>query len=887
MSSDGFHHRSNFKSKQKPFKGKSKGKIDRANRGKIDARANNVLAGIANTSGVSAGVGGGLHRVNIRNSMELPTKQARVNKAKQIQKQRREELLASKRIGQKTGPPKMVALISLAHNVQLNKITQQLTQYAQETMNDYKTSSSSSSSSSSASSSSSFSSSLPFKQSPNLHNLTINMSGRLRRISLYETPRDTHAILDIAKVADILVFVLGVNQQTNDDVVCDDFGLHCLATLKSQGLPAILGVTQGIESTPAKKHQNLKKTAQRFFDTAFGEGVRNVCMDALTPHAAATESQTFFRWLADIKLHPVQWRDQRPFLLAEQYAYAQQDNNTGTLFVRGYLRGERGLTASSLIHLTGYGDFQIQQIDGQTEDEEVKAIKSGSKSKAASRAVSRRNSKDEEDDEMAAAQAAVASVSQLVPGEIVLQRATDESCENLDGLVPLDPLAHEQSLIDDDEFADDDEHEHKGFGGKKSIQDAWDAAVPRSDDEDEDGHEDPYPADREDAVDNLDADYNDADDDAHLQYDEDEGDMHMGESKQQSLPKSEKEKLEHDDLTFPDEVDYPGDTQCRVRFQRYRGLKSFNKSVWDVRENLPLEYSQIYQFANFEASKNRILKESAERFEDAPEEELKCVDPTRTHPVTIHITGVSPIIAQQIMASVNPLVCFGLFKYEHKVSVLHFLVKRMAEYQAPIKGKEELEFHVGFRRFTARPIFTSNNKKGNKNLVERFFHADRFVTVTVYGRIMFSPAPVTVFRPHVGSVFPQPAHLANLELLPSVSGPLGTVSNPIVASGTLSSVNPDRLNIKRIILTGNCVNVHKRAAVVRHMFFNAEDIRWFKPIELWTKKGLVGHIRESRGTKGYMKCLFDKFIQQNDTVCMSLYKRQYPPWDPQRFATNN
>jgi pre-rRNA-processing protein TSR1 len=105
----------------------------------------------------------------------------------------------------------------------------------------------------------------------------------------------------------------------------------------------------------------------------------------------------------------------------------------------------------------------------------------------------------------------------------------------------------------------------------------------------------------------------------------------------------------------------------------------------------------------------------------------------------------------------------------------------------------------------------------------------------------------------------------------------------LVAWGSYLGADPDRVLVKRIVLTGYPVGVHKRSAVVKRMFYNADDIRWFKPVELWTKYGLVGHIKEPRGTKGYLKATFDGFIKNHDTVCMSLYKRQFPPWDPTRF----
>src|SRR5690348_6196136 len=67
-----------------------------------------------------------------------------------------------------------------------------------------------------------------------------------------------------------------------------------------------------------------------------------------------------------------------------------------------------------------------------------------------------------------------------------------------------------------------------------------------------------------------------------------------------------------DDLEFPDELDTPKDIAARTRFQRYRGLRSFRTSPWDPYENLPVDYSRIFQFEDYERTKRKVRRQAEE-----------------------------------------------------------------------------------------------------------------------------------------------------------------------------------------------------------------------------------------------------------------------------------
>jgi hypothetical protein len=87
-------------------------------------------------------------------------------------------------------------------------------------------------------------------------------------------------------------------------------------------------------------------------------------------------------------------------------------------------------------------------------------------------------------------------------------------------------------------------------------------------------------------------------------------------------------------------------------------------------------------------------------------------------------------------------------------------------------------------------------------------------------------------------------------------------------AGALRSCDPDRLVIKKVVLSGYPVKVHKKKAFVRWMFFGPEDVRWFRPVELWTKHGRRGRIKVCT----YIPCLFSFCNTPETAVSMARLK---------------
>jgi len=83
---------------------------------------------------------------------------------------------------------------------------------------------------------------------------------------------------------------------------------------------------------------------------------------------------------------------------------------------------------------------------------------------------------------------------------------------------------------------------------------------------------------------------------------------------------------------------------------------------------------------------------------------------------------VYAIMLAESYKSGRPVVVFGLLSHEQKMSVVHFVVRRFhADDDEPVKSKEPLTLHVGYRRFTACPVYSQHTNM-NKHKVRSCRH---------------------------------------------------------------------------------------------------------------------------------------------------------------------
>ena len=359
----------------------------------------------------------------------------------------------------------------------------------------------------------------------------------------------------------------------------------------------------------------------------------------------------------------------------------------------------------------------------------------------------------------------------------------------------------------------------------------------------------------EDDIIDFNIDLKDDDDDISYKSDENQEKEDEEEIKKISNKHKQKTSIQYrtkDEMEFQDEVDTPIDIPAKDRFKKYRGLDSMKTGSWDPLINLPKEYRTIFSFENLKNTYRLSVKR-------AHNDGLKL----NGNYVKIIVTSFDFDNLKYANENIT-MVLSTLLDHERKLCIMHYKFTANYEQDNTIvenMNKNVFECHCGFRRYLIKPIFSNDIFTGGDKLkLQKYLEKDKFYIMTTYAQLTYPNSPIILFTHKT---------LENGKIDEKLS---------FCGTGLTLESNDKKIILKKIVLTGYPVKIKKKKAIVRYMFFNPNDINYFKPIQLTTKKGLRGNITESVGTHGYMKCIFSDYIKSNDTVCLNLYKRIFPKY---------
>ena len=650
------------------------------------------------------------------------------------------------------------------------------------------------------------------------------------------------AALNACRVADYVLFVLSATDEV------DEFGETLLRTVESQGISTTLAVVQGLDKLePAKKRPVVANVLKRYISHFLPSIDKVLSLDS------AQECQNVIRSLCNTTPKSIHWREDRSWMLVEDVQWledAEKPGDSGTVVLTGVVRG-KGLNADRLLHVDDWGAFQIDKIESAP-------LNTKRKSREGEMAIDTEGggtiigatTEDQED------------LEELAPEEMVMEEVDDGRS--------VQPSEYRGVFLDEHRYFSDEETKvpesmpKRLPRGTSRYQAAWYLDGASDSGSDLESVDESFWAENgedEDSSDefNADASMKDPTEAGPSEYPQSEMFLDPAPEDEAAAIDAYRESRkdeEAEDLEFPDEIELHPNVLARERLARYRGLKSLKTSTWDAEEDRahePEEWRRLLEVKNYKGAKNRVLNESLVGGVKAG---TRC---------SVHLRAVPLSLRQQHDPS-QPLTAFSLLRHEHKRAAVNYSFSLSALETEPLRSKSEIVAQCGPRRFVINPLFSaSGNTPNDVHKFHRFLHPGRTAIASVVAPLTWGAVPILYFEREAAAA----------------GGGLR-----FIGTGTALPPAQNRVVAKRIVLTGHPFKIHKRLVTVRYMFFNSDDVAWFKALPLWTRRGRTGFIKESLGTHGYFKATFDGKINPMDAVAVSLYKRVWPrnarlwkPWE--------
>jgi len=189
------------------------------------------------------------------------------------------------------------------------------------------------------------------------------VSGKNKRLTFYEVPNDLNSMVDIGKIADLILLVVDAN-----------FGFEMetfefLNILQQHGFPKIMGVLTHLDLFKKKKGlNNTKKTMKKRFWAELYKGAKLFYLSSLMHGKYLKRDITnLARYISLQKYRPLIWRNTHSYVLVDRFEditdpeiIRKNKKIDRNVLLYGYVRGTN--MKKQQIHIPGCGDFSIKSI---------------------------------------------------------------------------------------------------------------------------------------------------------------------------------------------------------------------------------------------------------------------------------------------------------------------------------------------------------------------------------------------------------------------------------------------------------------------------------------------------------------------------------------------
>ncbi|KAK9299287.1 hypothetical protein QLX08_007645 [Tetragonisca angustula] len=190
------------------------------------------------------------------------------------------------------------------------------------------------------------------------------VSGKKRRITFMECNNDINSMIDIAKIADLVLLLVDASFGFEMEI------FEFLNICQVHGMPRIMGVLTHLDLIKnAKQLKRTKKTLKQRFWTEVYAGAKLFYLSGLIHgEYLRTEVKNLARFISVMRFRPLTWRTTHPYILADRIEdltsaelIRQNPKIDRTISLYGYVRGIP-LNKEASIHIPGCGDLKIKDI---------------------------------------------------------------------------------------------------------------------------------------------------------------------------------------------------------------------------------------------------------------------------------------------------------------------------------------------------------------------------------------------------------------------------------------------------------------------------------------------------------------------------------------------